>query len=183
MSLPGRRGIGRPPMLAPARRQCARPTNERRDGRSPGSPIIAFWPPSRSNLQWLVGRKLPAYSCGYSLGFAPSSLLATLLRRHHLPAFYRRSPAGVKQQLLQPQQLLPMPLAAARPQAGLLFLALCLCPPRGRRMNPSVGLGGGSCRRRSHEAGISKELKLAADRDGSEVYAPHSLDSGLERML
>ena len=69
---------GKAPMLAPVRGQCARPTNERRDGRSPGSPIVAFWPPSRRCLQWPVGRKLPAYSCGYSLGITPSSLVAAL---------------------------------------------------------------------------------------------------------
>ena len=65
-------------MLFPVRGQWARPTNERRDGRSPDSPINASWPPSRSSLQWLIGRKLPDYSCGYSLGISPSSLLAVL---------------------------------------------------------------------------------------------------------
>ena len=65
-------------MLFPVRGQWARPTNERRDGRSPDSPIDASRPPSRSSLQWLMGRKLPAYSCGYSLGIPPSSLLAVL---------------------------------------------------------------------------------------------------------
>ena len=79
MSLQGRRGtwpVNAGSALFPVRGQCARPTNERRDGRSPDSPISALWPPSRRFLQWPVGRKLPAYSCGYSLGIPPSSLLA-----------------------------------------------------------------------------------------------------------
>ena len=37
---------------------------------------LRFRPPSRRTLQWHSGRKLLAYSCGYSPGFAPGSLLA-----------------------------------------------------------------------------------------------------------
>jgi len=70
----------------PRLRQCPASTKDKpQSGRSPGSRVTAFAPPSQFHghpfFQWHLEQKLAGYSCGNSAGFPPASLLSTLSRR------------------------------------------------------------------------------------------------------
>ena len=70
----------------PRLRQCPASTKDKpQSGRSPGSRVTAFAPPSQFYghpfFQWHLEQKLAGYSCGNSAGFPPASLLSTLSRR------------------------------------------------------------------------------------------------------
>jgi hypothetical protein len=70
----------------PRLRQCPASTKDKpQSGRSPGSRVMAFAPPSQFHghpfFQWHLEQKLAGYSCGNSAGFPPASLLSTLSRR------------------------------------------------------------------------------------------------------